>query len=27
VTRVLDAEPDYRTELPGPSIWPLTLAR
>jgi cytochrome c oxidase subunit 1 len=26
VTRVLDAEPDHRTELPGPSIWPLVLA-
>jgi cytochrome c oxidase subunit 1 len=26
VTRILDAEPDHRTELPGPSIWPLALA-
>jgi cytochrome c oxidase subunit I+III len=26
VTRLLDAEPDHRTELPGPSIWPLALA-
>jgi cytochrome c oxidase subunit 1 len=26
VTRLLDAEPDHRTELPGPSVWPLALA-
>ena len=26
VTRLHDAEPDHRTELPGPSIWPLALA-
>jgi len=26
VTRVLDAEPDHRYEMPGPSIWPLVSA-
>jgi cytochrome c oxidase subunit I+III len=26
VTRVHNAEPDHRTELPGPSVWPLALA-
>ena len=26
VTRVMDAEPDHRYEMPGPSIWPLAAA-
>ena len=26
VTNVLDAEPDHRTRLPGPSIWPFITA-
>ena len=26
VTTLLDAEPDHRTRLPGPSIWPLITA-
>jgi cytochrome c oxidase subunit I+III len=26
VTHLLDAEPDHKTELPGPSIWPFALA-
>jgi cytochrome c oxidase subunit I+III len=26
VTHVLDAEPDHRYEMPGPSIWPLATA-
>jgi cytochrome c oxidase subunit 1 len=26
VTHLLDAEPDHKTELPGPSIWPFVLA-
>jgi cytochrome c oxidase subunit 1/cytochrome c oxidase subunit I+III len=26
VTRILDAEPDHRTELPGPSVWPFWVA-
>jgi cytochrome c oxidase subunit I+III len=26
VTRLLDAEPDHRTELPGPTLWPLWVA-
>ena len=26
VTRVLDAEPDHRAELPGPTLWPLMAA-
>jgi cytochrome c oxidase subunit 1 len=26
VTRIMDAEPDHRYELPGPSIWPLLVA-
>ncbi|MFP5260604.1 MAG: cytochrome c oxidase subunit I [Blastocatellia bacterium] len=26
ITKTLDAEPDHRHELPGPSIWPLVLA-
>jgi hypothetical protein len=26
LTRIMDPEPDYRCELPGPSIWPLVLS-
>jgi cytochrome c oxidase subunit I+III len=26
VTQLMDAEPDHRTELPGPSVWPLLTA-
>jgi cytochrome c oxidase subunit I+III len=26
VTSLLDAQPDHRTRLPGPSIWPLVTA-